>query len=302
MKSLLILLCSLVVVSSLFSHPSWGIVVTTEGIVYFVDVLHNGDGTLWQFDPNTEELTAVKTWFHSHNVIMASDGEIYVAVAIWRSGEIEGEGINYLFQFDPASNDLDTLIETRDWDVFYGNDFAINRNAERVYFPMNGKIHHRDIASDHIETIPHKFDRYCTMAFDADDQLWITDSRHKNGTIFRWTPEQGVREVASNIFPLERNDAIFDNPAHHLFYGIGFSKEGIPLICENVERSLWEIGADGSKIKRYQSKSNWHPSGLYYHNEAYYLIEHGFDKVNLGPRLVILNEEFEILKEFDFAF
>ena len=119
------------------------------------------------------------------------------------------------------------------------------------------------------------------------------------------TPEadrRGLEEVVTSFFPEKRDNAIFENRDHHLFYGIGFSKSGKPLITENVENGIWELSEDGTKELCYRSPEDWHPSGVYYRDGFYYVLEHGFRDRNLGPRLVQLDENFRPRKTFEFDF
>jgi hypothetical protein len=285
------------------SHPSWGIIVDGNGIVYFVEPMHNGGGTLWSYNPDSRTLNAVYKRFHAHNLTINKYGDIHAAVAIWRSGEIEGEGHNYLFKYDPQAQTLDTLIFTDDWDAFYGGDFAITTDKQNVYFPMNGALHERNLKTQKTTTLNVDIDRLCTMSFDEQDNLWITDSKHKDGTLFKWNTTDGMTEVVTNFFPEDRSTAIFDEPNHHLFFGIGFSEHGTPLLTENVQNSIWEIAPDGHKTQCYTSDSHWHPSGVYYHDCRYYVMEFGYTNRNLGPRIVILDQNFVQVEmvEIDFA-
>jgi len=71
MRNLLLTIgCLLILGTIAQAHPSWGIVVDAEGKISFVDVTHNGDGTLWKYDPETEKLTAMRKWFHAHNLTL----------------------------------------------------------------------------------------------------------------------------------------------------------------------------------------------------------------------------------------
>ena len=280
------------------AHPSWGIVVTDDGSILIGDVLFGNDGALWKCNALTEECIPLQTEFHAHHMVLSPSGNVFAATAIWRSGSIEGEGMNFLFQIDPQTGDMDTLIYTKDWDQFNGNNFAMSVDERLAYFPMKQQIHIMDVISLKTTSLPATFDRICTIACDDLDNLWVTDSQHKNGTLFVINGQGMVTEVCSNFFPEDRSNALFDNPRHHLFYGIGFSEHGEPMICENVERSLWIINDNGDKNKVYQSRKNWHPTGVYFRDGKYYVLEYGFLNGNIGPRLVILNDHFQVLQEF----
>jgi hypothetical protein len=197
---------------------------------------------------------------------------------------------------------MDTLLFTDDWDAFFGGNFAITSDECKVYFPMNKRLNERNLETNKTTPLKFKFERFCTMSFDKTETLWITDSKHKGGTLFKWDKRNGFKEFVTHFFPNDRSNALFKEPNHHLFYGIGFSETGNPLLTENVENSIWEISEDGEKSLRYTSDSTWSPTGVYYRNEQYYVLEFGYTTQNNGPRLVILDKHFKKTELFEFDF
>jgi len=292
----------LILATTTLAHPSWGIVVDAEGTIYFVDVTHNGDGTLWKYDPDTEKLTPLRKWFHAHNLTLNADQEMHSAIAIWRTGEIEGEGHNYLFQYYPETDQLDTLLFTDDWDLFHGGQYALSHTMQEAYFPMDGELRAHSLTDGTTRTIPFPFERISTLATGPNGYLWISDSRYKDGTILRWSPETGFEVVITNFFPEDRSNALFENRNHQIFYGLGFSEHCNLLVGESVERALWEVTGTGEKIRRYQSPEHWMPTGVYYRDGKYYVMEYGFDRGHLGPRIVILDRDFEEVERLAFSF
>ncbi|MEZ5055524.1 MAG: hypothetical protein R2879_00660 [Saprospiraceae bacterium] len=297
------LLTSLLLVLSAYSfgHPSWGIVVDDAGMVYFVEPMHNGTGTLWQFNTKTKELKPVFKDFHSHSLTINGLNQLHTAIAIWKTGEIEGEGHNYLFKFFPKTGKLDTLIFTDDWDAFYGGNFEISGDEKKVYFPMDKKLFERDLESGKVKALDFTFKRFCTMTFDDHENLWITDSDYKGGSLLKYDGKEFI-EYSTRIFPQKRPNAIFEEQRHQIFYGIGFSENGNPLLTENVENSIWEINPDGSKNTCYTSEKTWYPTGVYFKDGRYYVMEFGFTHQNNGPRLIVLNQNFNEIERFEFGF
>lgn len=288
--------------SNIYSHPSWGIVVDENGCIYFADVMHNGGGTLWKIDPQSMELEAVFKKFHAHQIYIDDNNDIYAGVAIWRTGEIEGEGHNYLFKYQTQTKKLDTLLFTDDWDEYHGRNFALSKDNTSIYFTMNKQIRIKPLNGEVRLLLDRKFERICTMTTIADGSLWITDSRANNGTLYKWTNENGLIEIAKNLMPQNPKNPIFKEKNHHLFYGISFSKSGNPLVTENANRSITEIEKNGTQKAVYTSELNWSPKGIYFKNNNYYIIETGHDRTHLGPRIIITDKDFKTKRVFEIDF
>ena len=286
----------------LLAHPSWGIVVDDNGCIYFADVMHNGDGTLWRIDPESHELEAVFKNFHAHQIYMDDSQNIFAGVAIWRTGEIEGEGHNYLFKYETQSKTLDTLLFTDDWDEYHGQNFALSKDGEGVYFTMNKQIHIKPFNGKSRPLVNHTFGHIDTMITDYNGTLWITDSEANNGTLYRWSTSEGLVAYAQDLMPQDPEDPLFEERRHQTFYGIGFSHRELPLLTENANRSINEITEDRKSKVVYRSEPYWSPTGIYFKNGYYYIIETGYHRQHLGPRIVVTDKDFNILKLYTIDF
>ena len=287
---------------TILAHPSWGIVVDDNGCIYFADVMHNGDGTLWRIDPETHELEAVFKNFHAHQIYMDAHQNIFAGVAIWRTGEIEGEGHNYLFKYETKTKTMDTLLFTDDWDEYHGQNFALSIDWNSIYFTMDKQIHMKPLNGETSPLIDHIFGHVDTMITDKDGVLWITDSQANNGTLYQWSSDKGLVTYAQDLMPQNPKDPLFEEKRHQTFYGIGFSHEGFPLLTENASRSIHEVAENGSSKVVYHSEAYWSPSGVYFKNDHYYIIETGYHRGHLGPRIVITDTNFKMLKIYSIDF
>lgn len=302
LKSLFVLLLLFYLPFNLQAHPSWGIVVDENGCIYFVDVMHNGDGSLWKLDPNTKKLEVVYSNFHAHQIYINKPNEIVAAIAKWRTGEIEGEGHNYLFKYTTNTKQLDTLLFTDDWDEFHGQNFAISNSLKEVYFSMNKKVNVKYINGNTKPLINHEFQRTNTLTTDQNGNLYITDSNYKNGTLYIWNKLSGLKELANNLLEQNPENPIFKEKRHQLFYGIAFSKDNNPLVTESASRTIKEVYQDGSHKIVYTSIQNWTPNGVFFKNGKYYIMETGYDRQHLGPRIIITDHNFKILQTFEIDF
>lgn len=302
LKALIFLLLFFCLSLNIQAHPSWGIIVDENGCIYFVDVMHNGDGSLWKLDPNTQQLEAVYSNFHAHQIYINKPNEIVAAIAKWRTGEIEGEGHNYLFKYDTNLRTLDTLLFTDDWDEFHGQTFAISKNLKEVYFSMNKQVKVKYIEGNTRPLTNHKFQRINTLTTDDNGNLYITDSNYKNGTLYIWNKSSGLRELAHNLLEQNPKFPIFEEKRHQLFYGIAFSKDNKPLITESASRTIKEVWPDGSYKIVYTSKLHWTPNGVFFKNGKYYIMETGYNKHHLGPKIIITDSNFKTLQNFEIDF
>jgi hypothetical protein len=132
MKTLFVLLTFFLLLISLQAHPSWAFIMDENEKIYLVDLLTD-DGTLMQIDLKTQELKVVATGFHCHSMHLGKDGNIYAGLNIWRQGEIEGEGHNYLICIDTEDGSLDTLLFSERYLDYFGADIAMTEDLSLFY-------------------------------------------------------------------------------------------------------------------------------------------------------------------------
>ena len=282
LKSLVIILAVFFCLFDSQAHPSWGIACAPDGTIYFVDVMHNGDGTLWKIQEDGS-LQKMITNIHAHQMVLGENGKLYVAEAIWRQGEIEDEGHNYLYEITPDGK-MDTMIFTDDWDLFFGGGFAIN-SASDVYFSMNKQVFQYGEKGANAVT-PHKFKSVNTIFSDSKDRIWITDRAYKNGTIFVYTKGGGLQEVASNLIPEDPIDPPFEKPRHQMFYGISEDTDGNIYVAENGWRKIYRIDSNFETTEYYESRPPWYPVGITFDKSVPVVMEVGYDRRHLGPRVL----------------
>ena len=159
---------------------------------------------------------------------------------------------------------------------------------------MNKQLHVKPLNGKTRPLLNKKFDRICTLTTDAVGNLWITDSRYDNGTLFKWNENEGLIEVSNNLMPQNPTNPIFEEKNHQLFYGIAFSHDQKPLVTENANRTITKINNNGIHEIVYTSELYWNPTGVYYKNGNYYIMEVGYKKGHLGPRIVIADKNFKV--------
>jgi|GEM_PF-1117442 len=280
------------------AHPSWGIVVGQDGNIYYVDVMHHGDGGLCRINPSSNKLEVIQDNLHAHYLQVDNNGILWAAADLWHEGEIEGEGHHYLVKCDPSTNIIDTVFFTDDEDVFFGNNFAVDGKNGVVYFTIHNKIFANDFRGQTTQVIDHEFGWINTFNTDQQGNIWITDKQKDNGTLYQWNKEEGLNAYAANLLQEPIADPIFKEANHHRLYAIGFDVDGSPLLCDNATRTIRKIGPSGVIDTVYKSPDSWHPIGIYTYNGRYYVMETGWNKKgHLGPKIIILDESFNKTEE-----
>lgn len=280
------------------AHPSWGIVVTKDGEILFVDVMHGHDGTLWHINAKHNRITEIENDLHAHNLTIDNKGQIWCAVDIWREGEIEGEGHHYLLKYYPDKQMFDTLLFTEDEDTFFGNNFVLDSSCQKVIFTIHGQIFTNDLNGNIRQLIKHTFKRVNTFSIN-NGTLWITDKDYNNGSLYSWSSNSDLILFADSLMPQHPNDPIFDEERHQIFYGIGFTDNNNPILTDNTTRTLRVVYGDDSTKVVYHSDDNWHPIGITRHNDKYYVMESGWRSIHMGPRITILDNQFNPIERLD---
>lgn len=260
--------------------------------------MHNKTGTIWKID-GAGKVTKILTDFHSHNLLLDVNEHLWIGDNRWIQGEIEGEGIQTLLKIT-NNGDRDTLIRTFDRDEFFANNFAID-NHENIYFSLHNRIYKKRRNHPTELFLPQEFGRINTIYWDRNNNLWITDKEHKNGTLFRWNVREGLVEFATNLLPKQPKDPIFRENRLQIFYGIAEDKTGQIYVADNVSRHLLKITPSGEVREFYKSESFWHPVGVSFHEGGAYILEAGFKKTNIGPRIIKLTSNGKRSLIFDYA-
>ncbi len=280
------------------AHPSWGFIVDQDGTFFLVDLSEN-DGTLMCFDMENKEVTILATGFHAHSMHLGNDGHIYAGLNIWRQGEIEGEGHNYLIRINTETLKLDTLLFSDRYLRFFGGDISMSQDLSTVYYGYQNHIYAKTLPDEPTRKLfDWTFKRESNTLMDSQGELWIADTRFNNGTIYQWNEVEGLREYASNLIPEKPKHPVFKTRRHHIFYGTSFSPNQNPIITESGDRKALEVLEGGKTKLIYQSPRNWHPLMVQFYDGHYYVLENGYKRFKgfLGLRIQVLNEKLEVVK------
>lgn len=261
------------------SHPSWGIVVNNQGEVFFTDILHN-NGTLWKISKEGE-LYKIIEGFHAHDLCLDKNVNLWLAENRWIEGQTEDR--HYLIKIRPGSK-TDTLIATNDKEAFNGSTIAIGPD-QSIYF-INKKKVYRYAENGAQLYIDHRFSQPKTLMVDANGVMWITDSGINNGTLYRYTPTQGLKPFAIELMPEDPLSPLFDKKNLQYLIGIAKDGQGNVYVSENAGCRIIKINPKGEKSIFYESTSLWSPMNVAFYKGDAYIMEVGYNKGNKGPRII----------------
>lgn len=281
----------------LHPHPSWGVAVDSKGLVYYVDILH-ANGTLWQFDPQADKLTALMRGdFHAHGMQITNDDVLYIGIQLWKQGEIEGDGHNVFVRIDLKTFQYDTLVFSQNYARFSGTEALYDANRNRAYFVHDKLLRVFDFDNGETRVVCQKeFSRKCTMTLGPNDELYISDSEAYGGTIYQWSPHKGLRIYGKKLLNQNPEKPVHPEKRFQLFYGMDVTPSGELVYTESADRFVVTMDRKGIRNPVYQSPEHYHPSGVTYANGKYYITEVGYlsGKGHVGPNLVIVEgEEYE---------
>lgn len=271
-----------------WAHPSWGIVATGQGDVYFVDILHNGGGTLWKYSAKGD-LSKVHSDFHAHNLELDAEGDLWLAEMVWKEGEIEGEGHHRLLRITLGGR-KDTLLFSEDPSSFSGVNFGVDA-TQNIFFVEENTVFRRSLDGP-VEEIPSpRFERINCLEVDDRGKVWVLDNYKQGGSLWYWTPAEGWKLYAANLYDQRTDQALFEEKHLHIFYAIYIDGAGVPYICDNFSRSVRKLSHDSAPETLFQSDKHWNPLGIAFRGKEMLVLEAGYHKRNIGPRLVSVNPQ-----------
>ncbi len=284
--SIIICLLSFTLIPKTSSHPAWGIVVSDNGDVYFADILHDF-GTIWRYSKG--KLNKWETGQHSHTLFLDDRGYIWGTNDEYLSETKENE--HTLWRKKPGG-ELEMIIPpTRNPKEMSGAIFSIDNNGW-IYFSYQKKIYKRKPAGPVEPFSEHSFQRITTLQIGEDGFLYVVDNRLNNGTIFQLDTYDGsICETYSNVKEENPVNPPFEEKNHQILYGMNIQKNGVMYMANSSDRRITRIYPNDYREHVYHSTAPWFPVGIAIKNEDMYILEAGYDRRNIGPRLVKVDKQ-----------
>jgi hypothetical protein len=257
-----------------FSHPSWGIVVNTNGDIYFADIVHNGRGSVWKLS-KSGKLDLLLEDFHAHNVSLDSDGNLITA---------HGEENHTLVRIN-KNNEIDTIFETFDYQEFNGGNCTYSKDKTIIFGAKNyiwkiGKNQKKEKASNRY------FEWNQSVYVDDNGIIYAPDKELDGGAIIQIDIDGKSKIIADNLI------SILDRPRdkhNDVLLGITKGCDGLIYIAESAGKRIIKINDDSSIETFYKSSGDWFPTGIDFFSGNAFILEYN-ESLSLGPRIIEIDE------------
>ena len=249
-----------------------------------MDILRK-NGAMWKLDRNGK-LSTILEDFHAHSLSLDIHGNLWAGDAQWIR---EGQERHTLVKF---STDMrkETILVNSDYDMFNATSFAVNSKGD-IFFSNNGHVSkYRENKIGEI-IIDHKFKRIMNIFSDQKDNLWIADNNKDNGSIFKFTASGKLIQFAKNILPENPKDPIFPEKHVQVLFGMYSDGASSVYVANNSTRSVDLYKGNGERHQVFKSEEKWYPVGVSKFAEDLYIMECGYNRKHLGPRLIKLKAD-----------
>lgn len=235
---------------SMHAHPGVGIVMNSEGTVFYTDLVH-----VWQIAPDGELTIAVKD-VHTHQLYLDGDDNLY-GEHVWYNGEARDTWSYYVWCLS-STGELEQIVPPTE-------EFPINNTLVR---DLNGAMFYAEKAGGHEllmkETIDGKLSRYSDHKFE--DIRWIHFSEH-DGNLYiadllqlkRVSPNGEVIILSKNL--RESGRAFGGVGNHHYVMGTWTDIEKQVYVAVYGAKKVIKINTNGSLATVYESPAFWSPCG-----------------------------------------
>lgn len=277
-------------ITFLNAHPSWGIVVNSSGEIFFSDVLHGGEGTIWKIDKKGR-LNPIMKEYHAHPLHIDKNDVLWASANRYITGLIEGDGEHVLTKIHPNGK-KEELIRTRTIQDYAGGNTTVTIDGEPV-FEYQKQLYKRTKNGVVELLVDHTFDRLVTLYTAKDGSIYATDSRYQGGSIYRIDPNGKMGLYASNLLEEQPKNPPYKEPSHNLLYGMTEDAKGRIYVANSGSRRLLQMGTGQDIEVFYESTAPWFPVGSVFHNQTLYIMEVGYEsgKGHLGPRILKVEED-----------
>ncbi len=254
----IIVLCVLLGTSA-FAHPGSGIVVDTQGQIFFTDT---GQG-VWKIDKQGNLTLLPASLFHW----MTLDEAGYFAESQKNFGE--------WFERVTSQGSKPALIMSSDFPL------TINRDGNLYYAdtrPRSARIVRRTPdGKESVLTADEAFKGIAGIAASPDGSLYVTDAiRPDTNSILKITKDGKVSQFASpEIIGSGRDRAINPPPESDVSYcrGLAVDSQGVVYVAATGSRRVLKITPSGGVSTILQAPSPWSPTGVAVFGGEVYVLE-----------------------------
>ncbi len=274
-----IFLCFLFVMAfglQVFAHPSWGIAVDKDRNIYFADLTHNGNGTVWKLTPQGKLIALFKD-FHCHKLMLDKDQNLLA--------EYVGKGDREMFLIRAyPDGKIDTLVRTTSRKEFSTScDVALNGT---IYFSTD-YVWSRDPFGRVRKHSNHKLYQTQTLYVDELENVYVPDKGVDNGVVIKFDRKGRVRIMATDLISKLKRPK---DPHNDVLLGITKGCDGNMYVAENAGQRIIKILDNQQTETFYKSEDQWYPTGIDFFAGDAYILEYNAGGETEGPRITKIDE------------
>ena len=262
---------SLVAVATLTAHPSWGIVVSSTGIVYFSDL-----ETVWKIDRNgnISVFRAGTRGHHVHELSIDSQDNIYGLITVYNAATQKYLVGVWKMTPDGRETELQRPVDgvmsgISIWWDSAGNMYSIEQNnnlkqktlllkrsPDGSVLKLAGGAY--GFGDGHGPAA--KFSSVYAMTFGRDGNLYLTDGTY----VRRVTLDGAVTTVAKDLTTRTSEDrpTLFGGD-DKILAGLAADSGGNVFVADAGNRRLLRVGQDGRAGLVYRLDPPYFPTGVF---------------------------------------
>ena len=246
----LLTLLALVYTHELSAHPGIGIVMDSQGNVFYTDLTH-----VWKIDPAGERTIAVEN-VHTHELFIDQEDKLY-GEHVWYEGEATDKWGYYIWCLSSDGN-LEKVIEDTEG---FPTDSRLRRDEGGAsYWAANNGGHeflNRTDASGRIM-------RHSSHAFDDIRWIHVPDENGEVYVVDHLQLKQVAIDGTVSIISanLKEGKPLFSFVRdRHYVMGVWTDLQQNVYVALFGGKKIKRFGPNGTAETIYRSKGNWSPSG-----------------------------------------
>ena len=282
-KTITTLVFGLISCFYLQAHPSYGIVVDNYRNIYFADLSHNGDGTVWKLSKDGK-LTALFKDFHCHYIMLDKDQNL-LAEVVKQVGENDYKG--YVIRYKQTGN-IDTLKHIAGYVSPKGNTYR---------YEPDGYLYKIDAKGKRVKHSTRKLEWVQSIYVDDEDNVYLPDKGVDNGILLKIEEHGKTSVIATDLI------ARLNRPRDmHQDCVLGVTKgcDGEIYIAETAGQRILKVLDDQKTKTFYKSNGDWFPTGIDFFAGDAYILEYKTKGKNEGPRITKVDESGKITTLFNY--
>lgn len=251
MKNLILFLWFfLTPVAAALAHPGIGIVIDSNGNVFYTDLVH-----VWKISPDGQRTIAVKD-VHTHELYIDDQDNIY-GEHEWYEGEATDKWGNYVWCLSSSGVFEKTIPDV---EGFLNNNTLVRDNAGNSYWSKNVDDHQllykEGVSGENEQFTDHKFKDIRWMQYSkAEPALLVVDHLQ----LKKVSSNGNVTLLAEN---LKTQSRLFERvPDRHYVFGVWTNAAKEVYVAVYGAQAVKKFGVDGQMSTVFESNGGWSPCG-----------------------------------------